>query len=68
MDPRRKAKSYSKGNRQKAVLIAAFARPPRLYLLNEPSAGLDPVMESVFRRQVQRVTAEGATVLLSSRI
>lgn len=68
LDPRRKARTYSKGNRQKVALIAAFARPARLYLLDEPSAGLDPVMEAVFRRQVQRVTAEGATVLLSSHI
>ena len=67
-DPRRKARTYSKGNRQKAALIAAFARPAKLYLLDEPSAGLDPVMESVFRRQVRRVSAEGATVLLSSHI
>lgn len=50
------------------ALIAAFARPARLYLLDESSAGLDPVMEAVFRGQVQRVTAEGATVLLSSHI
>lgn len=68
LDPRRKARTYSKGNRQKVALIAAFARPARLYLLDEPSAGLDPVMESVFRQQVQRVTADGATVLLSSHI
>lgn len=68
LDPRRKARTYSKGNRQKVSLIAAFARPARLYLLDEPSAGLDPVMESVFRRQVQRVISEGATVLLSSHI
>ncbi|MFW0774868.1 ATP-binding cassette domain-containing protein [Paenarthrobacter nitroguajacolicus] len=68
LDPRRKARTYSKGNRQKVALIAAFARPARLYLLDEPSAGLDPVMESVFRRHVQRVTTDGATVLLSSHI
>ncbi|WP_434620467.1 ABC transporter ATP-binding protein [Arthrobacter sp. A5] len=67
-DPRRTARTYSKGNRQKAALIAAFARPARLYLLDEPSAGLDPVMDSVFRRQVQRVRRDGATVLLSSHI
>ncbi|ALV40678.1 ABC transporter [Pseudarthrobacter sulfonivorans] len=67
-DPRRKARTYSKGNRQKVALIAAFARPARLYLLDEPSAGLDPVMDSVFRRQVRRVSADGATVLLSSHI
>ena len=67
-DPRRKARTYSKGNRQKVALIAAFARPARLYLLDEPSAGLDPVMDSVFRRHVRRVSADGATVLLSSHI
>lgn len=67
-DPRKKARTYSKGNRQKAALIAAFARPARLYLLDEPSSGLDPVMDAVFRRHVRRVTAEGATVLLSSHI
>ena len=67
-DPRKKARTYSKGNRQKAALIAAFARPARLYLLDEPSSGLDPVMDAVFRRHVRRVTADGATVLLSSHI
>ena len=68
LDPRKKARSYSKGNRQKVALIAAFARRSRLYILDEPTAGLDPVMEAVFRRQIDRVTAEGATVLLSSHI
>ncbi|CAN5525798.1 ABC transporter ATP-binding protein [soil metagenome] len=67
-DPRKKARTYSKGNRQKVALIAAFARPARLYILDEPSSGLDPVMESVFRRQIERARAEGATVLLSSHI
>lgn len=67
-DPRKKARAYSKGNRQKVALIAAFARPARLYILDEPSSGLDPVMESVFRRQVERARADGATVLLSSHI
>jgi ABC-2 type transport system ATP-binding protein len=67
-DPRRKSRTYSKGNRQKAALIAAFARPARLYLLDEPSAGLDPVMDSVFRRHIRRVTGDGATVLLSSHV
>lgn len=68
LDPRRKARTYSKGNRQKVALIAAFARPAKLYLLDEPSAGLDPVMDSVFRRHVRRVSDGGATVLLSSHI
>ena len=67
-DPRKKARAYSKGNRQKVALIAAFARPARLYLLDEPSAGLDPVMDEVFRRQIRRVRRDGATVLLSSHI
>jgi ABC-2 type transport system ATP-binding protein len=67
-DPRKKARTYSKGNRQKAALIAAFSRPARLYLLDEPSSGLDPVMDAVFRRHVRRVRDDGATVLLSSHI
>lgn len=50
------------------ALIAAFARPARLYLLDEPSAGLDPVTDSLFRRQVQRASNNGAAVLLSSHI
>ena len=67
-DPRKKARTYSKGNRQKAALIAAFSRPAMLYLLDEPSSGLDPVMDAVFRRHIRRVAADGATVLLSSHI
>ncbi|WP_458781188.1 ABC transporter ATP-binding protein [Arthrobacter sp. D3-16] len=67
-DPKKKTRTYSKGNRQKAALIAAFSRPARLYLLDEPSSGLDPVMDAVFRRHVRRVREEGATVLLSSHI
>lgn len=67
-DPRKKTRTYSRGNRQKVALIAAFARPARLYLLDEPSAGLDPVMDAVFRRQIGRVSRDGATVLLSSHI
>lgn len=68
LDPRKKARSYSKGNRQKVALIAAFARPAELYLFDEPTSGLDPVMEAVFRAEVARVRADGATVLLSSHI
>ncbi len=67
-DPRVKARNYSKGNRQKVALIAAFARRADLYVFDEPTSGLDPVMESVFRRHIDRVRAEGATVLLSSHI
>jgi len=68
LDPRKRARGYSKGNRQKVALVAAFARPARLYLLDEPTSGLDPVMEAVFRDQVARVSADGAAVLLSSHI
>lgn len=68
LDTRKHARSYSKGNRQKVALVAAFARPARLYLLDEPTSGLDPVMEEVFRTEVRRVRSEGATVLLSSHV
>jgi ABC-2 type transport system ATP-binding protein len=67
-DPTRKARSYSKGNRQKVAVIAAFTTPAELYILDEPTSGLDPVMESVFAREIGRVKASGATVLLSSHI
>jgi ABC-2 type transport system ATP-binding protein len=68
LDPRKKGRSYSKGNRQKVALVAAFARPAKLYIFDEPTSGLDPVMESVFRSEVERVQRDGATVLLSSHI
>jgi ABC-2 type transport system ATP-binding protein len=67
-DPSKKARTYSKGNRQKVALIAAFASPAKLYILDEPTSGLDPVMEAVFTREVGQLAAEGATVLLSSHI
>ncbi|QWT23839.1 ABC transporter ATP-binding protein [Subtercola sp. PAMC28395] len=67
-DPGKKGRAYSKGNRQKVALIAAFATPAELYVLDEPTSGLDPVMESVFAREVTRVTNDGAAVLLSSHI
>lgn len=68
LDPRKKARTYSKGNRQKVALVAAFARPASLYILDEPTSGLDPLMEQVFRGEIARVRALGATVLLSSHI
>lgn len=68
LDPRVKARAYSKGNRQKVALVAAFARRADLYVLDEPTSGLDPVMEEVFRAEVRRVRGEGAAVLLSSHI
>ncbi|GAA1995674.1 ABC transporter ATP-binding protein [Microbacterium ulmi] len=67
-DPRKKGRAYSKGNRQKVALIAAFAVPADLYIFDEPTSGLDPLMEVMFRREVARVKAAGATVLLSSHI
>ncbi|WP_354257690.1 ABC transporter ATP-binding protein [Agrococcus sp. UYP10] len=67
-DPRRRAKTYSKGNRQKVALIAAFASEADLYILDEPTSGLDPLMESVFQAEVRRIADRGATVLLSSHI
>ncbi|WP_425310217.1 ABC transporter ATP-binding protein [Ammonicoccus fulvus] len=67
-DPTKRARSYSKGNRQKVALIAALATRARLLLLDEPTSGLDPVMEAVFVEEVRRARAEGATVLLSSHI
>ncbi len=67
-DPRKKGRSYSKGNRQKVALIAAFAVPADLYILDEPTSGLDPLMAVIFHREVARVQDAGATVLLSSHI
>ncbi|MGZ0712469.1 ATP-binding cassette domain-containing protein (plasmid) [Coraliomargarita sp. W4R53] len=67
-DPRKKGRAYSKGNRQKVALIAAFAVPADLYIFDEPTSGLDPLMEVLFRDEIARVRAEGATVLLSSHI
>lgn len=68
LDPTKKGRAYSKGNRQKVALVAAFATPADLYILDEPTSGLDPLMEAVFEAEVHRVAAEGATVLLSSHI
>ncbi|WEK12857.1 MAG: ABC transporter ATP-binding protein [Candidatus Microbacterium phytovorans] len=67
-DPRKKGRTYSKGNRQKVALIAALAVPADLYILDEPTSGLDPLMEVMFRQEIQRVRQAGATVLLSSHI
>jgi ABC-2 type transport system ATP-binding protein len=69
LDPRKKARAYSKGNRQKVALVAALASDVELLLLDEPTSGLDPLMEEVFREVVQEVSdREGRTVLLSSHI
>lgn len=68
LDPRKKSRTYSKGNRQKVALVAAFASDAELFVLDEPTSGLDPLMEAVFQQCVTEVTAEGRTVLLSSHI
>jgi ABC-2 type transport system ATP-binding protein len=68
LDPTKKGRSYSKGNRQKVALVAALASPVELLVLDEPTSGLDPIMESVFQEYVERFRAEGGTVLLSSHI
>ncbi|MFC4605649.1 ABC transporter ATP-binding protein [Rhodococcus kronopolitis] len=68
LDPRKKVRTYSKGNRQKVALVSALSSPARLLLLDEPTSGLDPLMEQVFREAVAESTARGATVLLSSHI
>ena len=68
LDPSKKARTYSKGNRQKVALVAALASDVELLVLDEPTSGLDPLMESVFMQCVREVTAEGRSVLLSSHI
>jgi ABC-2 type transport system ATP-binding protein len=68
LDPTKKTRSYSKGNRQKVALVAALASRAELLLLDEPTSGLDPLMEAVFQDCVRELTAEGRTVLLSSHI
>jgi ABC-2 type transport system ATP-binding protein len=68
LDPSKKARTYSKGNRQKVAVVAAFASNVELYLLDEPSSGLDPLMEAQFQRCVDEAKGQGATVLLSSHI
>jgi ABC-2 type transport system ATP-binding protein len=68
LDPRKKGRAYSKGNRQKVALIAALAVPAELYIFDEPTSGLDPLMEVIFRHEIDRIRAAGSTVLLSSHI
>lgn len=68
LDPGKKARSYSKGNRQKVALIAALAADAELLLLDEPTSGLDPIMEAEFRRYLANDRPDGQTVLLSSHI
>ncbi|MFC5754825.1 ABC transporter ATP-binding protein, partial [Actinomadura rugatobispora] len=68
LDPGKKCRTYSKGNRQKVALVAAFASDVELYILDEPTSGLDPLMEAVFQDCVAEVKRAGHTVLLSSHI
>jgi ABC-2 type transport system ATP-binding protein len=69
LDPRKKGRAYSKGNRQKVALIAALSSDVELLLLDEPTSGLDPLMEEEFRRVIREDQKQnGRTVLLSSHI
>jgi polyether ionophore transport system ATP-binding protein len=68
LDPRKKARTYSKGNRQKVALVAALASDVELLLLDEPTSGLDPLMEARFREVIDDERDSGRTVLLSSHI
>ncbi|NYV78679.1 ABC transporter ATP-binding protein, partial [Streptomyces sp. UH6] len=68
LDPRKKGRAYSKGNRQKVAIVAALASDAELLLLDEPTSGLDPLMEVVFQDVVREAKEAGRTVLLSSHI
>jgi ABC-2 type transport system ATP-binding protein len=68
LDPTKRGRSYSKGNRQKVALVAALAADVELLVLDEPTSGLDPLMEAVFTGCVEEFRSAGGTVLLSSHI
>lgn len=68
LDPTKKARTYSKGNRQKVALVAALASRAELLILDEPTSGLDPLMEAAFTDCIQEIKKEGRSVLLSSHI
>ena len=68
LDPTKKGRAYSKGNRQKVALVAGLASDVELLLLDEPTAGLDPLMEAAFQEVIRERTDDGSTVLLSSHI
>lgn len=68
LDPTKKCRTYSKGNRQKVALVSAFASSADLFILDEPTSGLDPLMEAKFQECVSEVKAQGKTVVLSSHI
>jgi ABC-2 type transport system ATP-binding protein len=68
LDPTKKGRTYSKGNRQKVALVAALASDAELLILDEPTSGLDPLMEAVFQETIKEIIQDGRTVLLSSHI
>lgn len=68
LDPAKKFRTYSKGNRQKVALVAALASDVPLYILDEPTSGLDPLMEQVFQQEVRDLKERGKTIFLSSHI
>lgn len=68
LDPSKKCRTYSKGNRQKVALVAAFASDAGLYILDEPTSGLDPLMEQVFQECVMELKRDGKGIFLSSHI
>jgi ABC-2 type transport system ATP-binding protein len=68
LDPTKRGRSYSKGNRQKVALVAALASDVELLVLDEPTSGLDPLMEAVFQEHVEAFRQRGHTVLLSSHV
>lgn len=68
LDPRKKGRAYSKGNRQKVAIVAALASDVELLILDEPTTGLDPLMEAVFQDCINAEKSRGRTVLLSSHI
>ncbi|WP_415645001.1 ATP-binding cassette domain-containing protein [Stackebrandtia soli] len=68
LDPRKRGRQYSKGNRQKVAIVAALASDAELLILDEPTSGLDPLMENVFQEVVADAKRRGVTVLLSSHV
>ena len=68
LDPKKKARTYSKGNRQKIALIAALSQEAELYIFDEPTSGLDPLNEKSFQEEVLKLKEAGKSILLSSHI
>jgi ABC-2 type transport system ATP-binding protein len=68
LDPKKRGRQYSKGNRQKVAIVAALAADVELLILDEPTSGLDPLMEAVFQDEIAKEKAKGRTILLSSHI